>query len=163
MKKRIRNSILTAIVFAIIMYTYLSITSKQDIAVVVSIFLLIVTPFIAYLKIYSRIDYSFDFTEIDMKSIIYSGSANLYIGGLPIGGNLYLSKHKLIFQTNAVSFMYRNETIFDINDICKIETFDNLGFIKNGITLFTKHNTEIRITSFRRNNWKEEIEKLLKI
>ncbi len=144
-------------------FIYLSLTSKKDIAIVISIFALIVSPFIIYFKMYSNVDYSFNFTEINKDLVIYSGNANYYINNMPIGGNLYLSKDKLIFQTNVISFMYRNETTININDITKIETFDNLGFIKNGLIIFTKKNKKEKITSFKRQIWKEEIEKLMKL
>ena len=115
--KKIKYSILAGLVFAIIMFIYLLFTTKIDVAIVVSIFILCVSPIIFYLKIFSKIELDEDFIIFDKDLIIYSGLASHFYDKKTIGGTLYLLNDKLIFQTNILNFLKRHQTVIHLEKV----------------------------------------------
>src|SRR6476620_12751949 len=96
---KIRYSVLAGLLFALIMFIYLAITSKMDIAIVVSIFIFIVSPFLFYFKMFSKVDFDGKFQKINKGLVVYSGLASHLKDGITVGGTLYLLSDRLIFQT----------------------------------------------------------------
>lgn len=159
---KIKYSILTGLLFAIIMFIYLVITAKMDVAIVVAIFVFLVSPFLAYLKIFSKVDFTTKFEKINKKLVIYSGMANHSFEGVSAGGTLYLLNDKLIFQTNSMSFIKRHQTILFLNQIDTIDFVNTMGLIGNGLLINTKSNKKEQFVVNNRIIWKEKIQEILK-
>ena len=87
---KIRYSVLAGLIFSLILFIYLAITSKLDIAIVVSIFIFIVSPFLFYFKMFSKIDFAEKFQKIDNKLVVYSGLSSHVKDGTTVGGTLHL-------------------------------------------------------------------------
>ena len=156
---KIKYSVFAGLIFALIMFIYLSITSKMDIAVVVSIFIFIVSPFLFYLKLFSKIDFAGKFQKIDKKLVIYSGLSSHLKDGITIGGTLYLLNDRLIFQTNLINFLKRHEFTIMLNQIAEVETVNSFGQINNGLLLKNRNVENEKFIVTKREVWKEQIEK----
>jgi hypothetical protein len=152
---KIVYSIATGLLFAVTMFVYLSITSKKDIAIVVSIFVFIITPFIAYFKIFSKIDFGGKFLKIDKERIIYSGLSNFFLHKLPVGGRLYLLDDKLIFQTNLINFMKRHQEIIFLNEILNVGLDDSM---RNRIFIKTNNSEVKKFVVYKKELWKQKVE-----
>ena len=95
--KKLKYSLLSGLVFGIIIGIYCYVTNKEEIAIVLSIFCFITFSIISYFKMFSKINFSEEFEKIDKKSIIYSGLANHFKDNISVGGTLYLLENKIIF------------------------------------------------------------------
>ena len=62
---KIKYSILAGLLFAVIMFIYLTFTTKIDVAIIVSVFTLLISPILFYFKMFSKIDFSIKFQNID--------------------------------------------------------------------------------------------------
>lgn len=158
---KIRNSILAGFILGVIISTYLAFNVKMDVAIIVGVFIAIVSPILFYFKMFNKIDYTVKFEKIDNNSIIYSGLANHFKNGISVGGTLYLLKDKLIFQTNSINYMQRHEHIIYLNEIKEVNFADTMGFISNGLFVKTNNNEKEQFVVNKRQIWKEEIEKLI--
>ena len=141
------------------MFIYLATTSKIDIAIFVSIFILLISPILFYFKMFSKVNFTEKFQKIDKNKVIHSGMSSHLKDGITIGGNLYLLNDKLIFQTNIINFIKRHEKTIFLNQIAEVDFKDTMGFIKNGLLL---KNTNAEVDKFivtKREVWKEQIEK----
>jgi len=161
--KKLKYSLLSGLVFGLIVGVYCYATNKEEIAIAVSIFCFITFTIISYFKMFSKIDFSEEFEKIDEKSIIYSGLANHFKNDISVGGTLYLLENKIVFQTNAINFMKRHQEIIDLNEIDKTDFRKTLGLINNGIFIKTKDNLTQEFVVNKRETWKEQIEKMMKI
>ena len=158
---KIRYSFLAGLLFASITFIYLAITSKLDIAIVVSIFIVCVSPFIFYFKMFSNTDFDGDFQKIEKNSLIYSGLSNHFKDRIAVGGTLYLFNDRLIFQTNLINFIKRHEQIIFLNQILEIDYTFSLGSINNALLIKTRDNGVEKFVVYKREIWKEQIEKLI--
>ena len=156
---KIRYSVLAGLLFALIMFIYLAITSKMDIAIVVSIFIFIVSPFLFYFKMFSKVDFDGKFQKINKGLVVYSGLASHLKDGITVGGTLYLLSDRLIFQTNLINFIKRHEETIMLNQIAEIDTVNSLGFINNGLLLKTRDAEDEKFVVTKREVWKEKIER----
>lgn len=155
---KIRYSILASLLFALIMFIYLSITSKIGIAIFVSLFILFVSPFIFYIKIFRKVDFDSKFQKIDKNSVIYSGISSHFKDGITVGGTLYLMNDRIIFQTNLINFIKRYEKTILLNQIAEVYTDDTFGIINNGLIIKFQNNENEKFVVNKRENWKEQIE-----
>ena len=158
---KIRYSILAGLLFAVIMFIYLTITSKMDVAIVVSIFIFLVSPFLFYFKMFSKVDSAGPFEKIDKKLVIYSGMSSHFKDGITVGGTLYLLSDRLIFQTNLINFIKRHEQTIFLNKIAEVELVKTMGLINNGLCIKIKDNLNEQFVVNKREIWKEQIEKYL--
>lgn len=156
---KIRYSVLAGLLFALIMLIYLAITSKMDIAIVVSIFIFIVSPFLFYFKMFSKVDFDEKFQKINKSLVVYSGLASHLKDGITVGGTLYLFSDRLIFQTNLINFIKRHEQVIMLNQIVEINTVNSLGFINNSLLLKNRNAEVEKFVVAKREVWKEQIEK----
>lgn len=154
---------MSGLVFGTIIGVYCYATNKKEIAIVLSIFCFIAFSILSYLRIFSKIDFSEEFEKIDKKSIIYSGLASHFKDNISVGGTLYLLENKIIFQTNAINFIKRHQKIIELNEIDKTDFRKTMGLINNGIFIKTKDNVMEEFVVNKRETWKEQIEKALKI
>jgi ABC-type transport system involved in multi-copper enzyme maturation permease subunit len=161
--KKIKYSLLSGLVFGIIVGIYCYATNKEEIAIVVSIFCFITFSIISYFKMFSKMDFSAEFEKIDKNSIIYSGLANHFKDDISVGGTLYLLGNKIVFQTNAINFTKRHQKIIELNEIDKTDFRKTMGLINNGIFIKTKDNVTEEFVVNKRETWKEQIEKVMKI
>jgi hypothetical protein len=76
---------------------------------------------------------------------------------------LYLLENKIIFQTNAINFAKRHQKIIELNEIDKTDFRKTMGLINNGIFIKTKDNMMEEFVVNKREIWKEQIEKVMKI
>ena len=161
--KKLKYSLLSGLVFGIIVGIYCYATNKEEIAIVASIFCFITFSIISYFKMFSKIDFSEEFEKIDKKSIIYSGLANHFKDDISVGGTLYLLENKIVFQTNAINFIKRHQKIIELNEIDKTDFRKTMGLINNGIFIKTKDNITEEFVVNKRETWKEQIENVMKI
>lgn len=155
---KIRYSILSGLVFAFIVFVYLAFTSKMDVAIVISIIIFLISPFLFYFKIFSKIDFKSKFLKVDSKKIIHSGLSNHYKDGISVGGTLYLLNNKLIFQTNSINFTNKHQQIIFLDQISEISFKDTMGFIGNGLHLKNLDGEFEDFIVYKRDIWKELIE-----
>lgn len=156
---RVKYSILSGFLFAIIMFIYLATTSKIDIAIFVSIFILLISPILFYFKMFSKVDFTEKFQKIDKSKVIHSGMSSHLKDGITVGGNLYLLNDKLIFQTNMINFIKRHEKTIFLNQIAEVDFKDTMGFIKNGLHITNRNHENDKFIVTKREIWKEKIEK----
>lgn len=161
--KKLKYSILSGLVFGIIVGIYCYLTNKEEIAIVLSIFCFITFSIISYFKMFSKINFSEEFEKIEKKSIIYSGLASRFKDNISVGGTLYLLKNKIIFQTNVINFAQRHQKIIELNEIDKTDFRKTMGLINNGMFIKTKDNVMEEFIVNKREIWKEQIEKAMKI
>lgn len=161
--KKIKYSLLSGLVFGIIIGFYCYVTNKKEIAIILSIFCFLTFSIISYFKMFSKIDFSEEFEKIDKKSIIYSGLANHYKDNISVGGTLYLLENKIIFQSNAINFVKRHQKIIELNEIDKTDFTKTIGLINNGLYIKTKDNITEEFVVNKRETWKKQIEKVMGI
>ncbi len=161
--KKIIYSLLLGLVVGIIIGMYCYLTNKKEIAIVLSIFCFITFTSISYFKMFSKIDFNEEFEKIDKKSIVYSGLANHFKDNIAVGGTLYLLGNKIIFQSNIINFAKRHQKIIELNEIDKTDFRKTMGLINNGISIKTKDNITEEFVVNKRETWKEQIEKVIKI
>jgi hypothetical protein len=110
---------------------------------------------------FSKIDFSEKFEKINEKSILYLGLTNHFKDNISVGGTLYLLENKIIFQTNAINFSQRHQTIIELNEINQTDFRKTLGFINNGLFIKTKKNEIEEFVVNKRVTRKEKIEKAM--
>lgn len=154
---KIRCSVLAGLLFALIVFIYLAITSKMDIAIVLSIFIFIVSPFLFYFKMFSKVDFDTKFQKVEKKLVVYSGMASHFKDGITVGGTLFLLNDRLVFQTNLISFIKRHEVTILLNEISEVDTVDTYGLVSNGLLIKSKVSDQFVVN--KREIWKTEIEK----
>ena len=156
---RVKYSILSGFLLALIMFIYLAFTSKIDIAIVISIFIFLISPILFYFKIFSKVDFTEKFQKIDKRLVIHSGMSIHLKDGLTVGGTLYLLSDKLIFQTNMINFIKRHEKTILLDQIAEVDVKDAMGFIKNSLYITNRNHESDKFIVTKREVWKEKIEK----
>ena len=157
---KIKYSILAGLIFAVITFIYLVITTKMDIAIVLSSFIFFISPFLFYFKMFSKVDFSTKFQKIDKSLVIYDGMASHFKDGITVGGTLFLMEDRLIFQTNSINFIKRHEQTIFLNKITEVELVKTMGLINNGLLIKNKDNQNEQFVVNKREIWKEQIESI---
>ena len=101
-------------------------------------------------------------TEIETDNgdkIIRSGAANHFKNGEAVGGRLYLLTDKLQFKSHNFNISNHEQKI-DLEQIQKINFFNTLGLIPNGIEIQTRDFQVEKFVVDGRKQWREEIEKI---
>lgn len=158
---KIKYSILAGLLLAVITFIYLAITTKMDIAIVLSLFIFFISPFLFYFKMFSKVDFSTKFQKIDKNLVIYDGMVSHFKDGITVGGTLYLLDDKLIFQTNSINFIKRHEQTIFLSQIAEVEFVKTMGLVNNGLLIKIKDNQNEQFVVNKREIWKEQIEKYL--
>ena len=102
-------------------------------------------------------------TELNLnEQILKQGSANLQKGIETVGGKLYLTNQRLVFEAHTLNVQSGNTEIAlpDIQSLVKCWT-NFLGFIPltpNSLEVQTKGNVKYRFVLFGREAWKTAIE-----
>jgi hypothetical protein len=100
-----------------------------------------------------------------MENVVKEGLANLWKGKEAVGGKLYLTEQSLVHKGHKMNIQGGNVEI-NLKDIDHLEFYTNklfgLSIINNGLMVVDKSGKEFKFVVNKRDNWKEEIERLLK-
>lgn len=103
---------------------------------------------------------------LENETLLRKGSANQQRGMETVGGKLYLTNRRLIFESHGLNFK-KGPAILDLEAITNIEPGYTkfLGFIPlfpNALLIKTNQGSELRITLSGRDDWQKAIEKTAK-
>lgn len=91
------------------------------------------------------------------EHVIKQGAANLQRGLETVGGKLYLTNERLIFEAHKINFQSNATEIGleDIDSLAKSWTkfLGKLPIMPNSISVYTKENKEYRFVLFGRKAW----------
>ena len=103
--------------------------------------------------------------KIEMKQneqIIKEGAANLQKNIETVGGKLYLTNHRIVFEAHKINIQ-RGSTEIELSDVLSSEKCWTkfLGFfpiMPNSLAVYTKTGKEYRFVLFGRGAWAAAIE-----
>jgi len=101
-------------------------------------------------------------TELNQdEELIKKGAGNLQKGAETVGGFLYLTNQRLIFEANAINIQGGN-TIIDLSNIdstekCWTKLLSVIPIMPNSLAVHTKTGDEYRFVLFGRGAWQEKI------
>ena len=89
--------------------------------------------------------------------MLRSGGANLQRGAETVGGWLYLTERRLIFESHAFNFQ-RGATVIPLADIttvtkCWTKFLNVVPLLPNSLAVATRQGQEYRLVVFRRGAW----------
>lgn len=156
----VKNSILAGIAFGVLFGFYISIRYGIDYAIVLGPISGLVLGISIYFFVTSKIvKQQTQITTADSETIVCSGGANHFFNGEAVGGKLYLLIDKLQFQSHSFN-LQNHGLVIDIKNIQRIDFYNTLGLIPNGLSITTFDGRTERFVVSGRQNWKNEIEKL---
>ena len=96
------------------------------------------------------------------EKVIKNGAANFQRGIEQVGGNLFLTNQRLIFESHAFNIQV-GATIIPIEEItevvpCWTKFLGIIPIVPNSLAVNTTHGVECRIVLSGRNKWKLAIE-----
>lgn len=103
-------------------------------------------------------------TQIDGDSenvLVYAGGANHFINAEAVGGKLYLLHDRFEFVSHKFNIQNHATTI-PFEDIERVETFNSLGIIPNGIRIIRTNHSAEKFVVMGRAIWMEHIPEQLK-
>jgi GRAM domain len=80
-------------------------------------------------------------TGIDGEAILKQGPANHFRGAESVGGWLFLTHNRLLFRSHRLN-VQSHELSIPLTDISEAQTCATLGFIPNGLRVFTPGGAE---------------------
>ena len=92
------------------------------------------------------------------EKIIKKGKANHFLGVTNVGGTLYLTNIRIIFETNALNWMEKHTFLLLLKDISDIGKRNTLFIIPNGMFITSKEGKTDKFVVFGREKWIKEIE-----
>ena len=101
-------------------------------------------------------------TELNQgEELVKKGGGNLQKGVETVGGFLYLTNQRLIFEAHAINIQGGN-TIIDLSDIdstekCWTKFLNVIPLMPNSLAVHTKTGDEYRFVLFGRSAWQEKI------
>tara|TARA_A100001035_G_scaffold255329_1_gene229811 strand:+ start:583 stop:906 length:324 start_codon:yes stop_codon:yes gene_type:complete len=101
-------------------------------------------------------------TELNQgEELVKKGGGNLQKGAETVGGFLYLTNQRLIFEAHAINIQGGN-TIIDLSDIestekCWTKFLNVIPLMPNSLAVHTKIGDEYRFVLFGRSAWQEKI------
>ena len=105
-------------------------------------------------------------TELNYnEKLVKKGGANLQKGVETVGGYLYLTNQRLIFEAHAINIQGGN-TIIDLSDIestekCWTKFLNVIPLMPNSLAVNTKTGDEYCFVLFGRGAWQEKIKENL--
>ena len=105
-------------------------------------------------------------TELNQsEELIKKGGGNLQKGVETVGGHLYLTNQRLIFEAHAINVQGGN-TIIDLLDIestekCWTKFLNVIPIMPNSLAVNTKTGDEYLFVLFGRGAWQEKIKENL--
>ena len=99
------------------------------------------------------------------EEIIKKGAANLQKGVEAVGGFLYLTNQRLIFESHKFNFQ-SGITIIDLSDIASTEkvwtkVFNLIPMMPNSLAVKFKNGEEHRFVLFGRSAWEIKINSMI--
>ncbi len=95
----------------------------------------------------------------DNEKIIFEDGANLFRGKwIAVGGKLFLTEERLIFNSHKYNFQ-NGQTSIDLRSIKEINEKKTSGIIDNGMRIITKDNSKFDFVVNGRNEWVNLIRK----
>ena len=91
------------------------------------------------------------------EKIIKEGKANHSVGITNVGGTLYLTNTRVIFETNALNFMQKHHFSLLFKDISGFGKRNTLFIIPNSIFITSNEGKEDKFVVFGRDKWLKEI------
>lgn len=97
------------------------------------------------------------------EAILKTGAANLQRGIETVGGRLFLTNHRLIFESHAFN-VQRGTTMIPLSDIsfitnCWTKFLNLIPLLPNSLAVTTSHGQEHRFVLFGRDIWASAITK----
>lgn len=93
---------------------------------------------------------------------IKEGAANLQRGLETVGGRLFLTSHRLVFEPHAVNIQTRVATVELANvqstRACWTKLLGLIPLLPNSLAVYTKDGTEFRFVLFGRHAWSAAIQ-----
>ena len=102
-------------------------------------------------------------TELNQgEELVKKGGGNLQIGVETVGGFLYLTNQRLIFEAHGINFFQGGNTLIDLSDIestekCWTKFLNVIPLMPNSLAVHTKSGEEYRFVLFGRGAWQEKI------
>jgi len=95
------------------------------------------------------------------EELIKKGGGSLQKGVETVGGFLYLTSQRLIFEAHAINIQGGN-TIIDLSDIestekCWTKFLNVIPLMPNSLAVHTRTGDEYRYVLFGRSDWQEKI------
>ena len=90
---------------------------------------------------------------------LYSDGANLFRGGIAIGGKLILTSNRLIFLPHNLNFD-RKEEYIALTEIDSMKMARTMGLIDNGLRITLMNETELKFVLNDREKWIEMLNKV---
>jgi len=99
------------------------------------------------------------------EKIVKKGGANLQKGVETVGGFLYLTNQRLIFEAHAINIQGGN-TLIDLSDVastekCWTKFLNVIPIMPNSLAVYTKSGEEYRFVLFGRGAWQLKINESL--
>jgi hypothetical protein len=96
------------------------------------------------------------------EHLIEEGAANLQRGLETVGGRLFLTDHRLVFEPHAVN-LQRGVTVVDLAQVqstraCWTKFLGLIPLFPNSLAVYTKEGTEFRFVLFGRHAWNAAIQ-----
>ncbi len=96
------------------------------------------------------------------EKIIKQGAANLQKGFETVGGKLYLTNQRLVFEAHKINIQ-GGSTEINLSDIqssekCRTKFLDFIPLVPNSLAVYTKSGTEYRFVLFGRSAWAAAID-----
>tara|TARA_B100000963_G_scaffold56823_1_gene44856 strand:- start:1976 stop:2302 length:327 start_codon:yes stop_codon:yes gene_type:complete len=101
----------------------------------------------------------------DFEELVKKGPGNLQKGVETVGGFLYLTNQRLIFEAHAINFQ-GGYTLIDLSNVestekCWTKFLNVIPLMPNSLAVHTKSGEEYRFVLFRRSAWQEKINERL--
>lgn len=91
------------------------------------------------------------------EEIIKEGKANHSVGITNVGGTLYLTNIRIVFETNALNWMQKHNFSLLLKDISSFGKRNTLFIIPNSIFIKSKEGKEDKFVVFGRDKWLKDI------
>ena len=157
-KARIQNSILLSLISAVFMIFFFLYFVSLPMALSYGILFGLFMGSLAYLfQINKFIEKQTLPEHLDQENLIYYGGANHFLNREGVGGRLFLLDKEIVFKSHRFN-VQNHELIIKAEEIEKVECFNLVGFVPNGLKIRLKSG---KIESFVVNNrevWKSMIE-----
>jgi hypothetical protein len=86
------------------------------------------------------------------ETVVKEGAANHFKGAEAVGGKLYLTNRRLIFESHAFN-VQTHTTVWPLTDIAAAKPRNTLGIVPNGMSVTLKNGGEERFVVNGRGDW----------
>jgi len=86
------------------------------------------------------------------ETLLRHGAANMWRGIEAVGGRLYLTSQRLVFESHALNIQ-AGVTMIDLSRISAVRTRRTLMLVPNGIELLLEDGTTRKFVVWHRTRW----------